>query len=428
MPLEWGSNRLGRRTHLDGDAGKSQELRIGPDDAHLELVHYPHDEHFSAPETHLMPKPLDGILVVSVEQAVAAPLCGRRLADAGARVLKIERPEGDFARNYDSFANGESVYFVWLNRGKESVAVDLTKPEDRRLFEALVAKADVLVQNLKPGALAKLGLGVETLTARHPRLIACSISGYGDDGPYAERKAYDLLIQAESGLASVTGGPDEPSRVGISIVDVSTGLHAYEAILEALIRRGVTGKGADIRLSMFDTMAELMAVPLMQGLWGAPPKRIGLSHTSLAPYGVFTTRDGQPVLISIQNDREWRSLAANVLGRPELGTDPRFATSPARLANRPETDGFVSSWFAGHDVEDAITKLDAADIAFGRVNDWAGLAAHPHLRMMTVGSPQGPVDVPAYPARWDGTPDAPRSVPVLGAHTAAVRREFLGER
>ena len=282
-----------------------------------------------------MPKPLDGILVVSVEQAVAAPLCGRRLADAGARVLKIERPEGDFARNYDNFANGESVYFVWLNRGKESVCIDLTDADDRHLFEALVAKADVLVQNLKPGALAKLGLSVETLVARHPRLIACSISGYGDDGPYAERKAYDLLIQAESGLASVTGGPEEPSRVGISIVDVSTGLHAYEAILEALIRRGVTGKGADIRLSMFDTMAELMAVPLMQGLWGAPPKRIGLSHTSLAPYGVFTTRDGQPVLISIQNDREWRSLAANVLGRPELGVDARFATSPARLAKSP---------------------------------------------------------------------------------------------
>jgi itaconate CoA-transferase len=373
-----------------------------------------------------MPKPLEGLLVVSVEQAVAAPMCGRRLADAGARVLKIERPEGDFARNYDSYANGESVYFVWLNRGKESVVVDLTKEADRRLFEAVLARADVLVQNLKPGALAKLGLGVDSLCERHPRLIACSISGYGDEGPYADRKAYDLLIQAESGLASVTGGPEEPSRVGISIVDVATGLHAYEAILEALIRRGVTGKGADIRVSMFDCMAEFMAVPLMQGMWGAPPKRIGLSHTSLAPYGVFTTRDGQPVLISIQNDREWRSLAANVLGRPDLANDPKFATSTARLANRPETDGHVKAWFARHDVDDAVTRLNAADIAFGRVNDWAGLKAHPHLRMMTVGTARGPVDLPAYPARWDGSPDTPHPVPALGQHTDAVRREFLG--
>ena len=373
-----------------------------------------------------MTQPLEGILVVSLEQAVAAPMCGRRLADAGARVLKIERPEGDFARAYDHVARGESVYFVWLNRGKESVVVDLTKPDDRRLFEAILARADVLVQNLKPGALAKLGLGVDMLCARHPRLIACSISGYGDDGPYAERKAYDLLIQAESGLASVTGGPEEPSRVGISIVDVATGLHAYEAILEALIRRGRTGRGADIRISMFDTMAEMMAVPLMQGMWGAPPRRIGLSHTSLAPYGVFTTRDGQPVLISIQNDREWRTLATKVLEQPALAADPRFATSPARLANRPETDGLVADWFARHDVDDAVRRLDAADIAFGRVNDWAGLRAHPHLRLITVAAGKGPVEMPAIPARWDATERAPRPVPALGAHTAAARREFLG--
>jgi itaconate CoA-transferase len=373
-----------------------------------------------------MPKPLEGLLVVSVEQAVAAPMCGRRLADAGARVFKIERPEGDFARGYDRAARGESVYFVWLNRGKESVVIDLTKADDKHFFEALVARADVLVQNLKPGALAKLGLGIESLCQRHPRLIACSITGYGDEGPYAERKAYDLLIQAESGLASVTGGPDEPSRVGISIVDVATGLHAYEAILEALIRRGVTGQGADIRVSMFDTMAEMMAVPLMQGMWGAPPKRIGLSHTSLAPYGVFTTRDGQPILISIQNDREWRALATQVLGREELGTDPRFATSPARLENRPETDGLVADWFRRHDVEDAVARLDAADIAFGRVNDWAGLRDHPHLRMMTLATPKGPIEVPAYPARWTGTPDTPHAVPALGAHTHAVRREIMG--
>ena len=301
-----------------------------------------------------MTKPLEGLLVISVEQAVAAPMCGRRLADAGARVLKIERPEGDFARGYDRLLDGESVYFIWLNRGKESVVLDLTKPADKALFETLIAKADVLVQNLKPGALEKLGLGVAALCKRHPRLIACSISGYGDTGPYADRKAYDLLIQAESGLASVTGGPEEPSRVGISIVDVATGLHAYEAILEALIRRGITGQGAGISVSMFDCMAEFMSVPLMQGMWGAPPKRIGLSHTSLAPYGVFTTKDSVPVLISIQNDREWRALAAKVLGKPELAGDARFATSPARLANRPATDALVQDWFSANDAAAAI--------------------------------------------------------------------------
>ena len=373
-------------------------------------------------------KPLDGLLVVSLEQAVAAPMCGRRLADAGARVIKLERPEGDFARGYDQLLKGESVYFVWLNRGKESVACDLAKPEDRLLFEALVAKADILVQNLKPGALTKLGYAPDVLCKKHPRLIACSISGYGDEGPYAQRKAYDLLIQAESGLASVTGGPEEPSRVGVSIVDVTTGLQAYEAILEAVIRRARTGEGADIRVSMFDCMAELMSVPLLQGMWGAPPKRIGLSHTSLAPYGVFRTRDDIPVLISIQNDREWRQLATKVLEQPALGTDPKFATSPARLANRPETDALVQAWFSANDAAAAIAKLDAADIAFGRVNDWAGLEAHPHLRLMEVGTWKGPIRMPAAPARWDGavTEADARPVPALGAHSAAVRQEFLG--
>jgi formyl-CoA transferase len=341
-------------------------------------------------------------------------------------VIKLERPEGDFARGYDALAAGQSVYFIWLNRGKESVVVDLGKAEDRQLFEALLAKADVFVQNLKPGALAKLGYPVEEICARHPRLIACSISGYGDTGPYADRKAYDLLIQAESGLASVTGSAAEPARVGVSIVDVSTGLHAYEAILEALLRRATTGQGADIRISMFDTMAELMSVPLLQGINGAPPKRIGLSHISLAPYGVFTTRDNVPILISIQNDREWRALCTKVFERPECGSDPRFATSPARIANRPETDGLVAEWFVAHDAEGAIAKLDAADIAFGRVNDVFGLHAHPHLRMMTIKTEVGPLDMPAPPAQWLGEDMlAAESVPALGAHTRAVREEFL---
>jgi formyl-CoA transferase len=376
-----------------------------------------------------MKKPLEGILVISLEQAVAAPMTGRRLADAGARVIKLERPEGDFARGYDQLAKGQSVYFIWLNRGKESVVVDLNKADDRKLFDNLLAKADVFVQNLKPGALAKLGYPVEEICARHPRLIACSISGYGDTGPYANRKAYDLLIQAESGLASVTGSAAEPARVGVSIVDVSTGLHAYEAILEALLRRAATGKGADIRISMFDTIAELMSVPLLQGIHGAPPRRIGLSHISLAPYGVFTTRDDVPILISIQNDREWRALCTKVFEQPECATDPRFATSPARIENRPETDGLVAAWFAAHDAETAIAKLDAADIAFGRVNDVFGLHAHPHLRMMGVSTEVGAIDMPVPPAKWLGeailTAD---SVPALGAHTRAVREEFLGAR
>ncbi len=374
-----------------------------------------------------MQKPLEGILVISLEQAVAAPMTGRRLADAGARVIKIERPEGDFARGYDQLAEGQSVYFIWLNRGKESVVVDLSKAEDRALFDALLAKADVFVQNLKPGALAKLGYPVEEICARHPRLIACSISGYGDTGPYADRKAYDLLIQAESGLASVTGSAAEPARVGVSIVDVSTGLHAYEAILEALLRRATTGKGADIRISMFDTMAELMSVPLMQGIYGAPPRRIGLSHISLAPYGVFTTRDGIPILISIQNDREWRALCTKVFEQPECGTDPRFATSPARVANRDDTDGLVAAWFASQDAEPAIAKLDAADIAFGRVNDVFGLHKHPHLRLMPVTTEVGAVSMPTPPAQWTGDPIlASDTVPALGAHSRAVREEFLG--
>src|SRR5438034_2403013 len=266
-------------------------------------------------------KPLTGTLVLSLDQAVAAPMTSRKLADAGARVIKLERPEGDFARHYDNLVHGECTHFSWLNRGKQSVVADLTKTDDKRLFEAILAKADILVQNLKPGALAKLGFPMEALRKRHPRLICCSISGYGDDGPFRDRKAYDLLVQAESGLASVTGGPEAPARVGVSVVDICTGMNAYEAILEALIARGRTGRGADIRVSMFDSMMEWMAVPMLYTEYGAPPRRLGLTHPSLAPYGVFATRDGVPILISIQNDREWVVFAGKVLGQPELVKD-----------------------------------------------------------------------------------------------------------
>jgi formyl-CoA transferase len=371
-------------------------------------------------------KPLAGTLVVSLDQAVAAPLTARRLADAGARVIKLERPEGDFARHYDTVVRGQCTHFVWLNRGKESVVADLTKAEDRRLFEALVAKADVLLQNLKPGALAKLGYPVDALCRRYPRLVACSISGYGDDGPYRERKAYDLLIQAESGLASITGGPEAPARVGVSVVDIATGMHAYEAILEALIARGRTGRGADIRVSMFDAMMEWMGIAMLYAEYGAPQKRLGLTHPTVAPYGVFQSAEGAAILISIQNDREWAVLCTKVLKRPELAADPRFATSPARAANRVETDAAVADFFASRPMERLASELEAAQIAFARVNTVEDILRHPHLRRVAVSSPWGEFAVPASPARLAGEPEPEYGpLPALGQHTEEVRREFL---
>ncbi|HLB06754.1 MAG TPA: CaiB/BaiF CoA-transferase family protein [Alphaproteobacteria bacterium] len=372
-------------------------------------------------------KPLTGTLVVSLDQAVAAPITARRLADAGARVIKLERPEGDFARYYDDIVKGQCTHYVWLNRGKESVVADLTKAEDRRLFEALLAKADVLVQNLKPGALAKLGFAIETLRKKHPRLVCCSISGYGDEGPYRDRKAYDLLVQAESGLASVTGGAEAPARVGVSVVDIATGMHAYEAILEALLARARTGTGADIRVSMFDAMMEWMAIPMLYTEYGSPPKRLGLTHPTVGPYGVFETADKLPILISIQNDREWVAFCRKVLGQPEYATDPRFATNLARVANRPETDTLVARCFAGRDVATLSRQLEEAHIAFARVNDVASILRHPHLRRVTVASPNGPVALPAPPAQFVGEESAEFGpLPALGEHTERVRREFLG--
>jgi itaconate CoA-transferase len=370
-----------------------------------------------------MDLPLSGVLVVSIEQAVAAPMCTCRLADAGARVLKIERPEGDFARLYDDFARGESSYFVWLNRGKESVVLDLGKREDKALLEAMLARADVFVQNLKPGTIGKLGFPIARLRRDYPRLICCSISGFGEEGPFAKRKAYDLLIQAESGLASITG-TSEPSRVGVSVVDVATGMNASEAILQALIARGRSGEGGEISVSMFDSMADWMTVPLLQQEAGKPPRRVGLTHATIAPYGAFPTRDGVDILIGIQNDREWRVLAEKVLGDAELAADPGFATNVARVARRAETDGRVAAVTRAFAAADLMQKLVAADIAFARVNDVAALARHPHLRRIAVGTPSGPVSYPA-PA-WQGASASPRygPVPALGEHTEKVRAEF----
>jgi formyl-CoA transferase len=368
--------------------------------------------------------PLSGLLVVSLEQAVAAPTCTCRLADAGARVIKIERPEGDFARSYDDFAHGESSYFVWLNRGKESVVLDLAKAADKALLEAMLKRADIFVQNLKPGTVAKLGFPIARLRRDHPHLICCSISGFGESGPFAARKAYDLLIQAEVGLASITG-TTEPSRVGVSAVDVTTGLNAYESILEALIGRQRSGEGAELSVSMFDAMADWMTVPLLQQEAGKPPQRVGLTHASIAPYGAYPTRDGGHVLIGIQNDREWRVLAEKVLGDPALGADPAFATNRARVERRAETDRKVAAVTSTLDAAMLTQKLAAADIAFASVNDVAGLARHPHLRRITVETPSGPVSYPAPAERHASTSRHYGPVPALGEHTAKVRAEFL---
>jgi len=370
-----------------------------------------------------MTLPLSGLLVVSLEQAVAAPMCTCRLADAGARVIKIERPEGDFARTYDTLVHGECSYFVWLNRGKESVVLDLTTGDDRALLAAVIKRADIFVQNLKPGAIGKLGFPIAQLRREFPRLICCSISGFGETGPYAARKAYDLLIQAESGLASITG-TSEPARVGVSIVDITTGMNAYQPIIEALSARGRSGEGAEISVSMFDAMADWMAVPLMQYEGGKPPQRIGLAHTSIAPYGAFKSRDGVDILICVQNDREWRVLAKEVLDDPALAADPAFATNIERMKRRAETDGKVAAKFATLDSERLRQKLADADIAFAQVNTPADLAHHPHLRRITIATPSGPVSYPAPAELHASTSRRYGPVPALGEHTEKVRAEF----
>jgi itaconate CoA-transferase len=361
------------------------------------------------------------LTVLAIEQAVAAPFCTSRLADAGARVVKVERPEGDFARGYDDVVvGGQSSYFVWLNRGKDSVVLDLATGDGKAELARLIAGADVLVQNLKPGSLARLNFAPEALRARHPRLIVCSISGYGDTGPMSDRKAYDLLIQAESGLSSVTGGPEAPARVGISVVDIATGATAHAAILEALIGRGIHGDGADIRISMFDVMADWLAVPLLHAEGGRVPKRIGLAHPSIAPYGVFVTGDGGQILLSIQSDREWQKFAAVFLCQPERTDDPRFATNVDRVRHRAETDAMVAEAFASLTATEARERLAAADAAFASVNDMAALSAHPHLRRIAVATPGGAVSLPAPAPMIMGEERSYGAVPALGGAPGAM--------
>ena len=369
--------------------------------------------------------PLDGILVVALEQAVAAPFATSRLADAGARVIKVERAEGDFARGYDRAASGTSSYFAWLNRGKESLVLDIKAAPDRALLDRLIARADVFVQNLAPGALEKLGLDSASLRAAHPRLITVDISAYGGGGPYATRKGYDLLLQAETGLASVTGTPDAPGRVGVSVCDIATGMYAVQAVLEALIARGRTGEGRAIAVSLFDALADWMAVPLLLAeASGASPPRVGLAHATIAPYGAYACADGTEVLIAVQNAREWASLCANLLGRPKLASDPRFADNTARVAHREALDAILRPALAALGRVELIGKLDDAGIAFGVVNSVLDLAAHPHLRRIEVETPNGRVSLPAPPAASAGVAFGP--VPALGDHSAALRREFGG--
>lgn len=370
---------------------------------------------------------LSGILVVSVEQAVAAPYCSSRLAEAGARVLKIERPEGDFARGYDRLVHGESAYFVWLNRGKESVCLDLRTEAARATLGRMIAEADVFIQNLAPGAIARLGFAPEELRARHPRLITVSISGYGDAGPYRRLKAYDLLVQAESGLSSITGTEEGMARVGVSVCDIAAGMTAHQAVLQALYARAHSGVGRHIAVSLFHALTDWMNVPYLQYVYGGKaPLRSGLSHPTIAPYGAFAGSDGKLVLLSVQNEREWAAFCARVLGQPEIASDPRFADNSARVAHRAELDGLVAEIFAREPRDALVARLEQAAIAYGRVSDLEDLSQHPQNRYVEVETPTGPVRMLAPGALVDGASPEFGPVPACGAHTAAVLREFGG--
>ncbi|WP_428851934.1 CaiB/BaiF CoA transferase family protein [Imbroritus primus] len=372
------------------------------------------------------PKPLAGVLVVTLEQALAAPLATCRLADMGARVIKIERAEGDFARGYDRAANGEASYFVWTNRGKESVTLDFKQPADRAVLEALLAQADVFVQNLAPGALARVGLDSETLRTRHPRLITCDITGYGTSGPASTLKAYDLLVQCESGLAGITGTPEACGRIGVSICDIGAGLNAAIGILSALASRERTGAGCGVSVSLFDGAADWMTVPYVHERYGSgAPTRQGLQHPSIAPYGAYTTRDGSSVVISIQNEREWRNFCTTFLQQEAAAHDERFSSNYQRVQHRPALDALLAGRFGELDLAEALERLEAANTAYGQVRSVAELGEHPALRKwpMTVGDRTLDLIAPPVRAPWDSGRFA--AAPALNEHGAAVRAEFL---
>jgi len=373
--------------------------------------------------------PLQGITVVSLEQAVAAPFCSRQLADLGARVIKIERPKvGDFARDYDQSVNGQSAYFVWLNRSKESLTLDVKHPEAKNILAKLIAGADVFIQNLAPGAAKRLGLGAAELRAAHPRLIVCDISGYGDSGPYAKKKAYDLLVQSEAGVLSLTGTPESPAKVGISITDIGTGLHAYAAILGALYNRERTGEGGHIDLTMLETMAEWMGHPLYYTHFsGKAPRRSGPDHATIVPYGRFRTKDGD-VMLGIQNEREWANFCDKVLGRPALAQDPRYDNNTRRTAARAEVVALIEGVFSAWTNAEVVARLDAADIANARLNTPDQVWDHPQLqarnRWREVETPAGLIPALLPAATFEGFEARMDPVPGVGQHTEAILSEL----
>ncbi len=372
--------------------------------------------------------PLSGITVVSLEQAVAAPFATRQLADLGARVIKIERPDGgDFARAYDTTVNGLASYFVWLNRSKESVTLDLKKPAALDILRQLIARADVFVQNLGPGAAGRLGLSAPVLRAAHPALIVCDISGYGSTGPFADRKAYDLLVQAETGVIATTGTEDTPSKVGISVADISASMQAYSNILAALFARTRTGEGAAIEVSMFHALGEWMSAPAYYAMYsGVAPKRSGAEHSSIAPYGPFGTKDGGSVLLGIQNARDWARFCRDVLERPDLTGDDRFRTNPLRVTNRAALTTAIDEVLKQLSTTSVLDRLDKADIANARMNSVQDFVDHPQLvdRWREVRSPAGPLRVLAPAGTIEGVEPVMGPIPSLGEHTDSILREL----
>jgi len=374
--------------------------------------------------------PLSGITVVALEQAVAAPFASRQLADLGARVIKIERPgAGDFARRYDRTVLGQSSYFVWLNRGKESIELDVKSAEGQAVLAALLDRADVLIQNLAPGAAGRLGLAAATLSRRYPRLICCSVSGYGPDGPYREKKAYDLLVQCEAGLLSVTGTADEPAKAGISVADIAAGMYAYTGVLTALYERERTGRGSCFEVAMLDALGEWMSQPYFFSVYGGrPPERTGARHASIAPYGPYPAAGGSQVFLGIQNEREWAVLCEKILGRPELITDERFATNPDRVAHNDELTAIIAAVFSAIPAAGLMARLDAAGLANAQLRTPAEFAEHPQLaardRWREVGTPHGPVRTLLPPVTVPGREPVLGAVPAVGQHTAAIRAEL----
>ena len=374
--------------------------------------------------------PLSGLLVVAVEQAVAAPFASRQLADLGARVIKIERPgTGDFARGYDRTVKGLASHFVWINRTKESLTLDLKRPEATDVLRRLITRADVWLHNLAPGAMGRLGFGSSALHAEHPRLVVCEISGYGTDGPYRDKKAYDLLVQSEAGLVSITGTPEVPSKVGVSIADIAAGMYAFSGILAALLRRERTGAGAVLDISMFDALAEWMGYPAYYtGYGGTPLPRSGAAHAAIAPYGPYTAGDGKVVYLGLQNEREWARFCAEVLEQPSLAADSRFSSNADRVAHREALDALITAAFARHSAEDVLARLDAAQIANARMNTVQEFLDHPQLaardRWRTVESSAGPIRALVPPFGLDDVEPKMGPIPAVGEHTDAILGEL----